>query len=74
MLRKLLDVLIDPLKNLEFVSGVREEDERVRTVIACMSLDPGGRDEGLGLKKYYEGFGFEFSGHLKGVGYKFDYW
>jgi L-amino acid N-acyltransferase YncA len=74
LLRKLLEILVSPQDNLDFVSSVRVEKERIKNVIACMSLDPGGRDEGLGLKRWYEGFGFVPSGHLRGVGYKFDRW
>lgn len=46
----------------------------VRNVLACMALDPEGRDQGEGLRKWYEQRGFVERGRLKGVGFKKGKW
>jgi L-amino acid N-acyltransferase YncA len=74
LLKTLIEVVSKPEAHTDFVTGTRPDDKRVRHIIACMAVDTDGKDEGLGLKKWYEGFGFLFSGHLKGVGYKLDKW
>ncbi|KAF2816822.1 GNAT family N-acetyltransferase [Mytilinidion resinicola] len=74
LLRKLIDVLKHPEDHAEFVTVARNEDARVRNLIACMAVDEQGWKNGLGLKEYYEKFGFEQMGHLKRVGHKFDRW
>ncbi|KAF1977954.1 acetyltransferase, partial [Bimuria novae-zelandiae CBS 107.79] len=45
-------------------------DGAVRNVIACMSVDGTGPGNGMALTRFYERFGFEEVGWLKGVGYK----
>lgn len=42
----------------------------VRNVIACMALDPEGKDGGEGLCRWYEKRGFVETGRLKGIGFK----
>lgn len=76
LLNKLLEVLAKPEANAEWIEGeiIREDDRRVRQVIACMAIDETARDDGYGLKKYYESFGFREVGHLSMVGHKFDRW
>jgi L-amino acid N-acyltransferase YncA len=75
LLNRLLDVLSSPEANMEFyVSGIREDDQKVRQVIACMAVNTNSKEEGIGLKKWYEGFGFVLKGHLSEVGFKFDQW
>lgn len=76
LLNKMLQVLAQPENNKEWLEHgvVRDDDHKVRQVIACMAIDDTGRDDGYGLKKWYETFGFEEVGHLKKVGYKFDRW
>jgi L-amino acid N-acyltransferase YncA len=46
----------------------------VRNIIACMALDPEGRDQGEGLRKWYEQRGFVERGRLKSVGLKKGKW
>jgi L-amino acid N-acyltransferase YncA len=75
LLNRLISVLQNPSDNSEYYpNGIRGEDQRVRQVIACMSVNVDSKENGLGLKKWYEGFGFVFSGHLKQVGFKFGKW
>jgi L-amino acid N-acyltransferase YncA len=74
LLSMILDVAARPEENNQFKTGVREEDRRVRQIIACMSVNTDSKEEGLGSKRYYEGFGFVFNGHLKQVGHKLDRW
>lgn len=71
LLRHLIEVLSNPPKFPEFFTG---EPRRVRALIACMAVDVTGKDKGLGLKNFYESFGFELVGNLKNVGYKLDRW
>ncbi|KAF4535893.1 GNAT family N-acetyltransferase [Lasiodiplodia theobromae] len=76
LLERLLAVLRNPEEwGEEWIGAVWRGDEgRVRQVIGCMALDEQGRKGGWGLKEFYEDFGFKQSGHLKGVGKKFDRW
>jgi L-amino acid N-acyltransferase YncA len=75
LLKKLIGVLSSPAEHAEYYpKGIRSEEERVRQVIACMAVNVDSKEEGLGLKRWYEGFGFVFSGLLKEVGFKFGKW
>lgn len=76
LLKHLLAILKEPEKFPEYAGpkGPRTKEERVRQVIACMSLDVEGRKNGVATKEYYESFGFEQSGHLREVGHKFGRW
>lgn len=58
---------------LEFVRQLGENG-KVRQVLAIMAVDETGAKNGLGLKEFYESFGFEEVGHLRKVGRKFDRW
>lgn len=74
LLTKIIEVLSKPEDNLDFVTGIRPDDRKVRQLIACMAVNTDSKEEGLGLKKYYESFGFVLNGHLKQVGYKLGRW
>jgi phosphinothricin acetyltransferase len=74
LLKKMLDILQAPEQHPEFVATPRSEDEKIRAVIACMSVDETGWNQGLGLRDFYLKHGFEEVGHLKKVGHKFDRW
>jgi len=75
LLTKLISVLSNPSENIEYYpNGIRGTEEKVRQVIACMAVNIDSKEGGLGLKKWYERFGFVFVGHLKEVGFKFDRW
>lgn len=75
---KLLETLIEALRTPErfpdFVSVSRGEDERVRTLLSCMSVDETTWNAGLGLRDFYVKHGFEEVGHMKQVGHKFGRW
>lgn len=74
LLNRLLEVLSEPEKWPDFVglghegplaktnSKDEEKEEKIRNVIACMAVDEEGPNQGLGLKEWYEGFGFEETG------------
>lgn len=70
----LLNQLIALLKAPTASTGVAVGDHGVRCLIACMALDPDGRDRGEGLVRWYERFGFIERGRLRKVGYKFGRW
>lgn len=74
LLKTLIDVLKHPEASLEDVVEPRSEDEKIRTVIACMSVDETGWRNGLGLRDFYVKHGFEEVGHFRKVGRKFDRW
>jgi L-amino acid N-acyltransferase YncA len=75
LLNRLLDMLSFPEANIEFyVRGAREAERKVRQVIACMAVNTDSKEDGIGLKKWYEGFGFVLKGRLSEVGFKFDRW
>jgi phosphinothricin acetyltransferase len=71
LLKELIKVTTNPSKSPEYYP---EKMRRLRTLIACMAIDVTGKDEGLGLKKFYQRFGFEQAGYLKNSGYKLDRW
>ncbi|KAJ7740272.1 acyl-CoA N-acyltransferase [Mycena maculata] len=77
LLTRLLDVLRRPEEWGEEWIG-REwcrDDVRVREVIGVMAVDDQSEwNGGLGLKEWYERFGFEEVGRLKRVGRKFGRW
>ena len=76
LLRHLLAILKEPEKFPEYAQPrePRRGEERVRQLLAVMSIDPEGKKNGLALKEYYESFGFEQRGHLREVGFKFGRW
>ena len=74
LLKTMLQVLRNPENFSEYVKTPRPADSKIRNVIGCMSVDESGPGKGLGLKHFYERFGFEEVGHLKKVGHKFDRW
>lgn len=75
LLSRLLKVLTNPDDHLDiYIHGPRGVDAKVRQVIACMAVNIDSKEEGIGLKNWYEGFGFLMKGHLSEVGFKFDRW
>lgn len=74
LLTRILDLVERPEEHRDWIEGLRPDDKKVRHVIACMSVNTDSKDEGLGLMRYYEGFGFVLNGHLKQIGHKFDKW
>lgn len=76
LLTRLIDVLRAPQEwSAEWIDGSwRTDAGRARVLIACMSLDETAAKGGWALKEWYERFGFEMVGHLKGVGNKFERW
>jgi phosphinothricin acetyltransferase len=76
LLTKVLEIMTQPEEfQHEFLRGqVRGEDCKVRHIMSVMAVDSEGREQGLGLKRYYEGFGFEMRGHMKEIGHKLGRW
>jgi L-amino acid N-acyltransferase YncA len=74
LLDKLIDVLKAPEQFPEIVSTPRIAEDKVRMLIACMSVDETTWNEGLGLRDFYVKHGFVEVGHLKKVGHKLDRW
>ncbi|KAF1811663.1 acetyltransferase [Eremomyces bilateralis CBS 781.70] len=74
LLTQLIDILKNPERFPEYIPVPRDEDTRIRQVIACMSLNETGRGGGWGLARFYESFGFKQVGHLKQVGHKHGQW
>ncbi|GFF48806.1 phosphinothricin N-acetyltransferase [Aspergillus lentulus] len=56
------------------VQVIPEDEGRVRSIIACMSVDTTGRENGEGLRRWYEQRGFVERGRLPNVGYKQGRW
>jgi L-amino acid N-acyltransferase YncA len=56
------------------VQIIPEDECRVRSIIACMAVDITGKENGEGLRKWYEQRGFVERGRLKNVGYKMGRW
>lgn len=69
----LLGELLRMFRDSDAKSGESELSD-VRNIMACMSVDEEGPDGGQALKRFYERFGFEEVGRLRGVGFKFDRW
>ncbi|KAL7271933.1 hypothetical protein RUND412_005277 [Rhizina undulata] len=56
----------------ELLRSLKASRVGVREVLAAVAVDEVG--EGRGVERFYEGFGFEDVGVLKGVGRKFGRW
>ncbi|SPO00081.1 uncharacterized protein DNG_02933 [Cephalotrichum gorgonifer] len=77
---RLLGNLLGALRNPSAHAGCFPGAERgveprvVKQVLAVMAVDELAEGNGLGLRDYYVRNGFEPSGHLKRVGFKFGRW
>jgi L-amino acid N-acyltransferase YncA len=74
LLEKLIAVLKHPEQYPDYIPSPRSEEDKVRMLIACMSVDESAWNKGLGLRDFYLKHGFEEVGYLKKVGHKFDRW
>jgi L-amino acid N-acyltransferase YncA len=76
LLNELLEALAHPEKNREYYKDgvIRGDEEKVRQVLAVMAVDTDGKEDGMGLKRWYECFGFVERGRLKEVGFKLGRW
>lgn len=75
LLNKLLHIIQHPDSyDHTWLGEKRRGEHRVRSVISCMGCNPNAPDGGEGLARYYERFGFERVGRLKGIAVKFGVW
>ncbi|KAJ4297453.1 hypothetical protein N0V90_005344 [Kalmusia sp. IMI 367209] len=74
LLTELLRIFQQPEKYPDVCLKAKGDAVGVRSVMACMAVDETGPGGGMALKRFYERFGFEEVGRLKGVGYKFERW
>ena len=74
LLLRLIEILKAPKEWRDWFEGDRLFDYTPRQLIACMSVDIDGPGNGLKLRDWYLGHGFEQSGHLKRVGFKKNRW
>ncbi|KAF2027069.1 hypothetical protein EK21DRAFT_91837 [Setomelanomma holmii] len=72
LLQKVFEILKTPEQFPEFISTPRNEDNKVRAILACMSVDETMWEKGLGLRDFYVKHGFKEVGHMKNVGHKLD--
>jgi L-amino acid N-acyltransferase YncA len=71
LLKTLIEILTHPEQHAVYFPN---EARQVAVLIAVMAVDVEGKDDGLGLMKYYEKLGFTFVGRMLRVGHKFDKW
>lgn len=72
LLTELLHVVESPEEYATtFIGEARRGEARIRNVISCMGVDPSADDGGETLARYYEKFGFERVGRLRGIACKF---
>ncbi|KAJ4364568.1 hypothetical protein N0V83_009164 [Neocucurbitaria cava] len=74
LLQQLVETLKAPEDFPRHISVPRRENQKVRVLLACMSVDETSWRGGLGLRDFYVKHGFEEVGHMKKVGNKFDRW
>lgn len=73
----LLEEVLQALRNWRaHHSSISSDLDKVgiKSVLAIMAVDETGPDDRLALKRFYERAGFEQSGRLRHVGYKFGRW
>jgi phosphinothricin acetyltransferase len=72
LLTELLRVVANPGDYATtFIGEARRGEGRIRNVISCMGVDPSAEGGGEALAGYYERFGFERVGRLRGIACKF---
>ncbi|KAF1850640.1 acyl-CoA N-acyltransferase [Cucurbitaria berberidis CBS 394.84] len=74
LLQQLIEILKAPERFPDYVSVSRKEDDKVRMLLACMSVDEKTWGGGLGLRDFYVKHGFDEVGHMNKVGHKFNRW
>ncbi|ORY18612.1 hypothetical protein BCR34DRAFT_473239, partial [Clohesyomyces aquaticus] len=74
LLQKGIAILREPTNYPEYIATPRSEDDKIRMVMACMSIDDTSWRNGLGLRDFYVKHGFEQVAHLKSVGHRFERW
>ncbi|KAF2004789.1 hypothetical protein P154DRAFT_484877 [Amniculicola lignicola CBS 123094] len=74
LLTKVIDIIKEPGEFPEYITTPRSEDDKVRMVMACMSVDETSWNNGLGLRDFYIRHGFEQVGYMNKVGEKMGRW
>jgi GNAT superfamily N-acetyltransferase len=72
LLNKLLDVVAHPDQyDTTYIGLARRGEDRIRNVLSTMGADPAAPGGGEPLARFYESFGFERVGRLRGIAIKF---
>lgn len=74
LLNRLIEILERPEDHVDYFEGKRLLENRPRQLMAVMAVDVDGPGNGLALRDWYLGMGFQESGRLKEVGWKKERW